>query len=78
MNSEARPYQAIQTGHATHQTQVRGLLQASNRSASGEPSAGFWSYSQRAVSGRDMRMLQAQYVGSESMSARGSHSHCAS
>lgn len=38
-------------------TQLRGVLQASSKSASGLPAAGFWSYSQRAVSGSDIRML---------------------
>ena len=37
-------------------TQLRGVMHASSRSASREPGAGFWSYSQRAVSGSDMRM----------------------
>ena len=37
-------------------TQVLGFLQASSSSNSGEPGAGWWSYSQPAVLGRDMRM----------------------
>ena len=40
--------------HTPHQ--LRGFLQASRRSASFDPSAGDWLYSQRAVSGRDIRI----------------------
>ena len=40
--------------HTPHQ--LRGFLQASRRSASSDPSAGDWLYSQRAVSGRDIRI----------------------
>ncbi len=45
---------ALLPAHFTH---ARGVWQASSRSASRLPGAGFWSYSQRAVSGRLIRML---------------------
>ena len=42
------------------QSQERGCRQASSRSASGDPSTGCWSYSQRAVKGKDIKMLRQQ------------------
>jgi len=39
-----------------YETQLRGFLRTWTRTSSGDPGAGWWSYSHRAVRGMDVRM----------------------